>query len=377
MIKFKKYLSHYEGEANHKKMPLSAFLFLILILCSSFFISCENSITPSSDFYSDIQKSNPPEKQYVPVERYVDISGRYTTRGTIPSELLASMESYEEFRGEVRGFSRSAIPTPGSDKNQIRYYAKATASEEVEVRGTVNATERTFAIPHLKIGPQWTVEVGMEVLQGTDDEGHEIWTRCLYAVSEPKTFNESDFVLSSSLILLPDTNGHGAVELNMTIDSTAGLSGLVIKLDDEEQRNKWNAALAADTSKEIEPTKIKVSNVPSGVYDLTLQFMAGGTYPVYTTTQTINVINGMTTDSWKSDGTGLITSSGTGTTFNLTSDIISEYVDSCIYVGANLASASVSNNNEGKAYSPLATLQEAINRISSANQSRHYTSFVS
>ena len=325
MIKLKKFISIYEGGANHKKFPLPAFLFLILILCSSFFISCENSIT--QDYYSAPETKSPEQiTENKPVFKYADFTGRYTSRGALPSEINSFIYSNksDEVNDGIKSFFRSAMPVNGSEKNEIRYYAIARAENEADVNGTVNEIERTFSIPHLKLGIVWTVEVGIQVKNIVD--GEEVWKRSYFAMEELPMLTESLCHQEKSFALKPDTEGSGSIDLSMTVDSS--ITSVEVRLSDEEQRNRWDAAIAQDPNKIIDTGHIKLANLQTGSYDLTILFKkASENFPSYTTNQTINVLNGMVTDRWFSDGTLLISDTGT---FELNSAMISEYVDSCI-----------------------------------------------
>ena len=340
----------------------SRFIFLSLIF-SFLFISCFNSFTPNPDTLSQ------------PSERYVDISGRYSIDGALPKAIVESMypDMQNDFSRSIDGAGTlySAFPIIGTTNNIVEYYAFAKDADGVEqnVTGSVTVADKSFQIPHLKIGVSWIVEVGIKVKNTV--AGTDTWIRCLYDISEPKTFTETDFTFNKNFLLKPDTSGTGFVDLDMNLGASfdSSIVRLECELDDDTQCDKWNSA----TTEEFNFSKIKMSGLPAGVYDITLYFYTSldGGYPAYTTVQSINVISGMTTETWCSDGTSLITGTGTNTAFNLTSALINEYKKSVIYVGQTSAATSVGitahNDNEGTAYSPLASLQGAIDRITALN----------
>ncbi|WP_022930835.1 hypothetical protein [Treponema bryantii] len=345
-------------------------LFLIFF---SLFISCENSIP----YGEEENQSNFEAEEIKSAETvyYGNIHGSYQNYGgALPAGIQKSIAKADG--DKLNSQNRSAIPALGSELNQIEYYVIARAEGEEPVSGSVSEEDKTFSISGLKFGIDWDIEVGINVKQ-IDENGNISWLRCFYDTTENVKLSQTELSITRNLILKPDTSGYGSVDLDLTADSN--ITGLEIKLDDTEQDAKWQTALAADEEKEISASKIKLANLPSGQYDLTLLFKRSDeSYPCYSTTQTINVINGMTTDTWQSNGTSLISTTGE---FNLTSTIISNYVDSCIYVGPNSASSSIGvtpdNSNEGRAYSPLASVNEAIKRIRNANVSRNYKIFVS
>ncbi len=357
-------------------------LFLTLLLLT--FISCENSISSANDYKgTESGNSGQTSSRTDPAGRYVNINGSYSTEGSVPSDLISSASS-------EAGQNRSAIPLPGTVEgavNQISYYVLARdvrtgiaeSEREAPVNGTVNANSKNFEISGLRIGVTWQIEIGAKVKNIVD--GNEVWITCLTALSSPEEFTETDYILSQNLVLKPVETGSGSVNLSMTISDSA-ITRMEIILSDEEQSEKWEAAKAADENKDISKNKIKLANLPSGIYELTLFFYKNeNAYPSYITYQPISIINGMTTETWCGNGTDLITGSGASTIFNLTSAIIQNYNDSTIYVGPNTYADSLgitaSNSNEGRAFSPLGTLSEAINRIEAAAVSRAYKIYLS
>lgn len=360
--------------------------FLFSLILSLLFISCFNSLTPNPDSSTEpAQGSN--TALNISSDRYVDISGHYSLDGALPKEIAASMYPQEQSAfSKSSGISYSALPLVGTTHNVVEYYAIATDANGVEspVSGTVTVADRSFQIFHLKIGVSWIVEVGIKVKNTVN--GTDVWVRCLYDISEPQTFTETSFTMNKTFLLKPDTSGTGSINLEMTVDSS--ITDFTVSLDDAEKKASWEAAFNNDTNATKVITspqaKIKFAGLPAGVYEVTLKFYKTSVstgYPVFSTVQTINVISGMTTENWASDGTSLFTGSGTATVFNLTSTLINEYEKSLIYVGQTSVAASfnvtAADTNEGTAYAPLATLQEAINRIESNNNPMDYRIFVS
>ena len=180
----------------------SRFIFLSLIF-SFLFISCFNSFTPNPDTLSQ------------PSERYVDISGRYSIDGALPKAIVESMypDMQNDFSRSVDGAGTlySAFPIIGTTNNIVEYYAFAKDANGVEqnVTGSVTLADKSFQIPHLKIGVYWIVEVGIKVKNTV--AGTDTWIRCLYDISEPKTFTETDFTFNKTFLLKPDTSDRKVV----------------------------------------------------------------------------------------------------------------------------------------------------------------------
>lgn len=337
---------------------------ILIIFAGLFFLySCENSISPAN-LQNQTDINNP---------QYIDFTGHYSSQGAVPQKLIAAVLPHTD---------RSALPVFSSPSNSdIRYYAKATSQEgetETVIEGSVNETNNSFIISGLKLGLTWKIEVGIEI------KNNNKWVRCLYA-TDSKLFKVDDYTIEHTFFLEPDKSGNGSINLDLTVDSS--IKKLSLTLDDINQRTTWNEAFAADANNICEITGntgiIKLSAIPAGIYELTLNFyqtISTQYILAYSTAQTINVISGMTTESWRSDGSTLI--SGTGSdTFSLTEGLIKEYTASIIYVGQNAAADSInvyaSDSNDGKPYSPLETVTEAIKRIKAAANPRDYKIYVS
>ncbi len=324
-----------------KQIKKTIFILLAGLLI---FTACENSVSSHNSNNNELPQGS---------SDYIDFTGHFSTKGALPESIAASLLS-----------TRSAFPQLGSASNtDINYYAKAVSGSTV-IDGIVNESDGTFTISRLKVGLTWTIEVGIEV------NGE----RSLYA-KETKFFKVNDYTIEHPFFLKPDQEGNGSLSLAMTVDSS--ITTLNVNLDDEEQSAKWEAAEAA--SGEIRTDLISISELPAGIYDLTLTFYSSGVL-AYSTNQTVNVIKGMCTETWCSDGTTLITGTGTDT-FNLTSTLIHDYVDSVIYVGQNSYATSkginASDSFDGKAYTPLETLSKAFTIIKNTAENRDYTIIVS
>ena len=259
-------------------------IIFLSLLFFSLFISCENAI--SYDDEEETQSFLTAEEVYTPAPvRYASISGFYQNYGgALPVGIQKAIAEINTARHDIK--KRSAYPGLNTALNEIQYYVTATAENEKAVSGSVSVENKSYSVTGLKFGIDWTVEVGIKVKQTGEGET-ENWVRCFYDVSEPVRITESNMAVSRNLILKPDTSGYGSVDLDLTADTN--ITGLEIKLDNEEQRTKWQTALAADSEKEISASKIKLANLQSGQYDLTLLFTRSGeSYPCYSTTQKLS-----------------------------------------------------------------------------------------
>ena len=329
-------------------------LLLSLFFTCGIFISCENALSSFDDSHNQKEETSG-------AVQTINISGYYSAEGALPKVLTQE--------------SRSAFPIPGSTSNTpVDYYAIATNVNDTTdvIEGDVDTDGQTFVITGIRLDVTWEIEVGVKV-NGI---------RCLYDTALPKKFTAEDASLMQNFFLKPVLSGNGSVNLDMAVDTS--ITDISVNLENSTQHSKWLAALEATAgdAKEISKNKIKLSNLPAGVYDLQIIFYQGSgdnTRIAYSTKQSINVITGMTTESWRSDGTDLISNTGV---FNLTSTLINSYLDSVIYVGDAHRTATnhvkeANNANDGRAFSPLETLDEALNRIEAAGISRDYTIYVS
>ena len=276
---------------------------LFSLIFSILFISCFNSLTPNPEASNGAAQGS--AGTLINTDRYVDISGHYSLDGALPKEIAASMYPQEQAAfSRSSGISYSALPLVGTTHNVVEYYAIATDANGVEspVTGTVSPSDRSFQIPHLKIGVSWIVEVGIKVKNTVN--GTDVWVRCLYDISEPQTFTETAFTMNKTLLLKPDTSGTGSINLEMTVDSS--ITDFEVSLDDSEKETLWETAFDNDTNSTKEITasqaKIKFAGLPAGVYEVTLKFYKTSVstgYPVYSTVQTINIISGMTSGAVK------------------------------------------------------------------------------
>ena len=244
-------------------------IIFLSLLFFSLFVSCENAI--SYDDEEENQSSLTTEEiKTTPSVKYGSVNGYYQNySGALPATIQKSIAKAEG--DKLNSQNRSAIPALGSELNQIEYYVIARAEGEEPVSGSVSEEDKTYSISGLKFGIDWDIEVGINVKQ-TDENGNVSWLRCFYDTTENVKLSLTELSITRNLILKPDTSGYGSVDLDLTADTN--ITGLEIKLDDDEQKAKWQTALEADSEKEISASKIKLANLPSGLYDLTLLLQA-------------------------------------------------------------------------------------------------------
>ena len=363
-----------------KTIPLLSKIFVAAFLFLSFFvISCENSIN-TSDGSSHKNKSSSTAAQASSV-RYASVYGSYSTSDAMPAQIAASLYS-----SDMDDYSRSAIANPDSANNNTRFYViardvtegKADSQRESPVSGQVNESDNTYIVTGLKIGVTWQIEVGIEVKNGDATE----WQPCIFGKTQPKAFTDEDNTLTENLILKSSVTGNGSIDLTMSVDSTIDYFHVILP---SEQLETWQTAIAADADNVCNvngtSARIKIKSIPAGVYNVGLGFYKENGLLAFYTEQTVCVVNGMLTETWCSNGSTVFQGSGLTTSFNVSGDVINDYVDTVIYVGQNSYATSIGvtarNSNEGRAYSPFENFQGVVNKITRTASARDYKIFVS
>lgn len=313
------------------------------------FISCNNLINSDDNSYSQ----NPSG-----TEEYINFTGRCSLDGAYPRQLASARAQNTGMEG------RSALPQIDSS---YEYFVEASSADGKTSKGGVNPN-LTFSIP-LAINHTWTIRAGIRKTGSTDKI-------VFSAESDPVTPDRTATSFENlNLILKPCQSGSGSVSLAMTVPAA------VKKIETECSDTNWKDKI--ETGVESSGAYIRsksdgsnVNTVKSGIYNIIIKFFDENDFILYSIPQTVNVIDNMKTNLWRSGGSSdsPITEAGL---FTLQSDHISKYTSTIIYVGPNSATSSPNDSNEGRAYSPLASVNEAIKRIRNANVSRDYTILVS
>ena len=315
------------------------------------FISCNNLINSDDNSYSQ----NPSG-----TEEYINFTGRCSLDGAYPRQLASARAQNTGMEG------RSALPQIDSS---YEYFVEASSTDGKTSTGGVNPN-LTFSIP-LAINHTWTITAGIRKTGSTDKI-------VFSAESDPVTPDRTATAFNNlNLILKPCQSGSGSVSLAMTVPEA------VKKIETECSDTNWKDNIEAGLGTSGAYIRSKrdgsdenVKTVKSGIYNIIIKFYDENDFILYSIPQTVNVIDDMDTNLWCSGGSSdsPITEAGL---FTLQSDHISKYTSTIIYVGPNSATSSTADSNEGRAYSPLATVNEAIKRIRNANVSRDYTVLVS
>lgn len=338
---------------------LVAFFCAALLTCSN---SAGGSDAPVSQKDSPLISSRP---------GYVILNGTVSASGAVPQILSDAQGSSENSQNELSRSAYPGIDASGADAT-MEYFATATCGNDV-VNGTFGSGSeaKKFGI-ELAASKTWSVVVGVRS-KTPDAEGN----RKIYLQSKPwsVTPDPADPTISRNFVPVPivTSAGKGTIELAVNyIHSVFDTSARFVS------GPSGYDSLPIISSTEGNDQIYKVLNVPSGTYELCIDIMeiqGGNKFLVYSSIQTVSVADGMTTNAWVSDGSGIIDSNGTFKFNDSNATALKQsYLSSNIYVGkysdeSNSQIADASDTNSGNWMAPLASINQAVNRINSAGKS--------
>lgn len=340
---------------------------IIPVLFAIAFISCTNFAGSSGGGNTDTGTSGSHYSEII-------FRGAVSQSGAVPSELAATAQ--EIAASSHDNLLSSAMPV--FNLTDYEYFATAQATDGSTVNGTFANTASPLFEISLAAGKTWTVTCGIRHKTQVDPATGEKKIALSDSFdNDGNPLTASSPVITHTFYPTPVEGGNGELELSMSVDSS------ITKVVASCNASLWTEATGAeDKILDVSDSTatLDIDNITSGTYDVSLKFFQANDILAYSTVQTINVVNGMKTDKWVSDGSGVINST-TGA-FEVTSVIISGFFDTTIYVGQNSAATSVgvmaNDSNSGHAYSPLEHLQAAMNKIGAAGDStKDYKIFVS
>ncbi|MBQ8680501.1 MAG: hypothetical protein IJ530_12180 [Treponema sp.] len=309
----------------------------------------------------------------------VIFNGSICVTGAMPAALShAELDSASQSSA-----SRSALPsiTIGAD---YYYYVTATKTDgsepfninSIDDSGSFDRSNGvTFAL-ELATG-NWNIECGIKKAETSD----EVSDDDLHVMSDtyPATLTSANPVVNHTFYPKPGQNGEGKVELKISVDSAIPDFGQVTA---SCSKSAW-AEKVSEPSYDAEKGQwiIQTSNtLPSGTYEVTFNFYNTSNILLYSTVQTINVFDNMTTNTWLSDGSGVIDDEGT---FALSVSLVSSFARTTFYVGQTSAATSVKVTADditgtGSPYAPFATVTKAVEVIAATGDiSKDYRIYVS
>lgn len=306
-------------------------------------------------------------------------NGSASPNSALPSDIARAVSSLP---GE--GLSRSAIPS--LDSNEYYRFVQAVQTDgsgsyklgrNDQDQFSGSGGSFAFSLPLTK--GHWEITAGIKKNIGGAEEND----KTVLSDYCEKTLDDGEPVISHTFAIVPfqtgDLDEHGSVELDVSSDPSLGANQLLLLCSDQKFKAAWGDPLSHIVAFSGGATHVSILAIQGGTYEVNFCFLKEGRH-VYSTVQTVCVFDNMKTDTWLSDGSGLINDSGV---FCVTQDLVQKDMDSVIYVGVPAALSGVEGvvadpSNSGHAYEPLATLQNAVDKIASfGNGAVDYKIYVS
>ena len=314
---------------------------IIISLCLFVLTSCTNYINET--IYDKVLTEESPTET-------INFIGNIQANGALPSTIFELVKNDQ---------TRSALPTISN----LSLFATATTSD-----GSLNRTGIFLESSHnirfsisLSTGHTWTITCGLKTSNGA----------IVFSDSCQVTITNDNPVFSYNF--QPQiTEGSGSVNLPITLENGTNIDHITATCPS----SSWNASVD-----DISSPSLVASDIPCGSYEVTINFYENSNILKYSTTQSITVLNSLTTDTWISDESGLINDDGV---FNLTNSLIDQYIRTIFYIGntglgsEGLGSEPSDTNGSGSPYEPFESLSKAIDLIASTGDStKNYQIFIS
>ncbi|MBR5933765.1 MAG: leucine-rich repeat domain-containing protein [Treponema sp.] len=306
------------------------------------------------------------------------------TSGAVPEEIQNLFVS-----GGSDSSERSATVEPFVyDTTKHYYYAEAT----LRGKGT-KVTDVTWDDSHTTFSMElpdygtWDVEVGIK---------YSTENKIIYSSKEPvEIIQGGPTSYSKNFIAKPSqtSDGQGTLKLEMTITDDCSIEFAEISFLNGDS-SSWNNKFSSSSNSNIfgvSDSKITLGgdecNLKSGIYTVQINFYDYESYTdsnkagaqsaiengvavlVYSTIQTLNIYDNLTTNRWFCGTSDTIPNAtpigvdGPGT-FKLSQDFLNHYVLTNICVASN-----GSDSNFGTVYNPYKTLDKAISYINERGSS--------
>lgn len=278
------------------------------------------------------------------------VNAGFDFSGAVPEEMVSSLIQ--------KNTSRAATPTTDT----LKYFVEATCEGKPSVKLDNNDFEFQSGkvevrIP-LSVG-DWTIEAGLKdgnnvVLSDT------VRMNITLEIPVPNV----TFFLKNSVVK------NGIVDLSITADSS--VDSLKYIISEKSQSEQWPVLEQKRTvSKQSGKFLLNVSNVPQGIYDITLNFYSNGVFK-YSSSQVINVYAGLTTNKWVSNSsTSPIKSNGV---FEVTSSVISNFERFTFYIDESKGSDKIETGSYYSPYSSFSKVMEIVENAS--NNSENYNIYI-
>lgn len=349
-------------------------LFAAALLGALLFASCDNvSSGGGSTFFPVVAvPTSTPGAGNSPSSassaKTIVIQGTLEVQGAVPSQFVSQSQN-----SELAAISKSASPKAPFSVGSGDYYfvtadpingntepAKTIDSVNNPTNFTDGSNGKAFTLP-LKEG-SWKITAGIKnsankiILSG--------WCE--------KTLSVTDSVFTHAFTAVPSTSGKGEIALDLSYEGTDVTS--VTATCDALSSAPIPLTQTSATSSKLEFTGD--NSVKSGAYEVVFSFYAGDVL-IYTSVQTINVLDNMTTNAWVSYG-GTDDDVISASSFVLTDSVIKAAALTCFFVGTTSVGEASDTTGEGTAYAPFETVGKAAAVIAKAGvNTKSYTIYIS
>lgn len=346
------------------------FVYFLIFSLIAGLVSCDTGSNDNNNialFVVASQKIQEAQKASALKRSMVRMSGKISMpEGAVPSEFIEA----------AKAAGKNSTRGTGIDVSNLTGYTyfiegKNSAGQEVPQDNiSFDNTDGTFTITLLP--GTWKLKAGIKNGDGTT----------VYISDEiTQTVTSEDSVFNKTFILHPlqKSDGEGQFKINMTVSEN--VKKVVMKFVSGDS-DKWGAAgLDTEVPLTVSGTTVTLPGttvtMASGSYTVRFLFYdSTAEHPtlLFSSYQTINIYDGLTSDKWNAsasigDADSVIDSSGN---FAVTDSLVNSYMISNIYVAS--AANGGNDNNAGSYYGPVATLGKAFKSIASyGNASGEYT----
>ncbi len=404
-----------------KALLLFSFSFLLIFnSCTNLFENSvdnqnQNTQTADSAGQTPDETSTP-----APIPK-ITFGGSLRVEGALPSGLQQVLANPEEatIAPLANDDSRTARPTISTGTN-YEYYVRAytdDGAQPVETIPQLVEGAYTYSLA-LELEHTWKFEAGFRRKAVGEDPVRQLLIDYESKTNNPFSINlhtasgSSYYGEQHVFTLCPSQSENGKGSINLLMDVTGADNVTVTAVDEAGVAQTWTGNNTVNllapsnppgpgswyirsTGVDTADSEATVHHVKSGTYELTLTFYKNYSItgvndpipiPVYTTYQTVNVFDNMTTDTWVNENatvsgiTPVISSSGA---FSVTSAMVDASVERTIYVGVSdsiheqIPTLTANDNYTGAPYAPLATLTRAFNKIQARGNGGPYKIYVS
>lgn len=345
------------------------FVYFLIFSLIAGLVSCDTGSNDNNNialFVAASKKIQEVQKASALKKSMVRMSGKISMpEGAVPSEFIEAANAAG--KNSTRG--------TGIDVSNLTGYTyfietKNSAGETFNPDYDFDNTDGTFTITLLP--GTWKLKAGIN-----NDEGTTVY------ISDEitQTVTAEDSVFNKTFVLHPlqKSDGEGHFKITMTVSEK--VKKVVMKFVSGDS-GKWGAAgLNTEVPLTVSGTTVRLPDttvtMASGSYTVRFLFYdSTAEHPtlLFSSYQTINIYDGLTSDKWNAsasigDADSVIDSSGN---FAVTDSLVNSYMISNIYVAS--AANGGNDNNAGSYYGPVATLNKAFRSIASyGNASCEYT----